>query len=43
MLGLTAAAAGLAKLGIGAKLASAVGMAKGLVGGAKATQLLSQD
>ena len=35
----TAAGAGLAKLGIGAKLASAVGMAKGLVGGAKATQL----
>ncbi len=34
-----AAGAGLAKLGIGAKLASAVGMAKGLVGGAKATQL----
>ncbi len=39
MLGITAAAAGLAKLGIGAKLASAVGMAKGLAGGAKATQL----
>jgi hypothetical protein len=34
-----AAGAGLAKLGIGAKLASALGMAKGLVGGAKATQL----
>ena len=34
-----AAGAGLAKLGIGAKLASAVGMAKGLAGGAKATQL----
>ena len=31
--------AAAAKLGIGAKLASAVGMAKGLVGGAKATQL----
>jgi hypothetical protein len=28
-----------AKMGLGAKLASAVGMAKGLVGGAKATQL----
>ncbi len=39
MLGLTAAAAGLAKLGIGAKLASAVGMAKGLAGGAAAKQL----
>jgi len=38
-LGLAAAGTGLAKLGIGAKLASAVGMAKGLVGGAKATQL----
>ena len=34
-----AAGTGLAKLGIGAKLASALGMAKGLVGGAKATQL----
>ena len=34
-----AAGAGLAKLGIGAKLASAVGMAKGLVGGAAAKQL----
>ena len=34
-----AAGAGLAKLGIGAKLASAVGMAKGLVGGAAARQL----
>ncbi len=31
--------AGLAKLGIGAKLASAVGMAKGLAGGAAAKQL----
>ena len=39
MLGITAAAAGLAKLGIGAKLASAVGMAKGLAGGAAAKQL----
>ena len=39
MLGITAAAAGLAKLGIGAKLASAVGMAKGLVGGTAARQL----
>ncbi len=38
-LGLAAAGTGLAKLGIGAKLASAVGMAKGLAGGAKATQL----
>ena len=36
---IAAGAAGLAKLGIGAKLASALGMAKGLVGGAKATQL----
>jgi hypothetical protein len=34
-----AAGAGLAKLGIGAKLASAIGMAKGLTGGAKAAQL----
>ncbi len=34
-----AAGAGLAKLGIGAKLASAVGMAKGLAGGAAAKQL----
>ena len=34
-----AAGAGLAKLGIGAKLASAVGMAKGLVGGTAARQL----
>jgi hypothetical protein len=38
-LGLAAAGTGLAKLGIGAKLASALGMAKGLAGGAKATQL----
>ena len=38
-LALAPIGAGLAKLGIGAKLASAVGMAKGLVGGAKATQL----
>ena len=38
-LALAPIGAGLAKLGIGAKLASAVGMAKGLAGGAKATQL----
>jgi hypothetical protein len=38
-LGLAAAGTGLAKLGIGAKLASAVGMAKGLAGGAAARQL----
>ena len=38
-LALAPIGAAVAKMGLGAKLASAVGMAKGLVGGAKATQL----
>jgi len=38
-LALAPLGAAVAKMGLGAKLASAVGMAKGLAGGAKATQL----
>ena len=38
-LALAPIGAAVAKMGLGAKLASAVGAAKGLVGGAKATQL----